>query len=234
MRSEKTGYQLQLISAWGAVGLVILDNVLSYMLEYSAGTVNKPPAFVIVLPIVVWPCLGFLLLTSVVRFLLLCIRRSLGRRKLIFSVFSLLVAGSVCILNFPLSKVRPAGAQIFLKGFEKWVMNKVDTDMIQLWIKEADGKYWDEEITYDIREGFPEEFPDYLKDYNLQYVWFDRSEQDGSKVIILGWGGGMFHWNLVIGDPNMKMPTLMEEWYSDYDVEFRRILRPGVYVYSRG
>jgi len=83
-------------------------------------------------------------------------------------------------------------------------------------------------------KGIQEELPDFMKEFGPKYIHFERSELDNSKTVHFRWGGGMFSWNLVIGEPNMKMPAQEVEWFSDYDVEFRRFLKPGVYVFSRG
>ena len=217
----------------------MLDFVLFYRLEYLGGMANKPPALPCLIIVISLTSQALLLLASVVA-LSMCISRKLSKKRLIISVLSLSVALIVCLVNFPLfpSNVRPAGAQIFLKGFEKWVTKNVETDSIQTWIRSTDEKHWNSRILYGpdypAEERIPEEFPDFLKDFGVQYMYFERSELDNSKIIHFEWGGAMFHWSLVIGNPNMKMPQQEVEWFSYYDVEFRRILKPGVYVFSRG
>jgi hypothetical protein len=180
-----------------------------------------------------------LLLASVVTFLIIRTGRRLSKKQQIIGVFSISVALSVFLLHFPLWRVGPCGAQIFLKGFEKWVTKQVDTESIQTWISSADEKYWQSQVCYYgpdylAEERFPKELADFLKDFEVKYIYFERSNLDNSKTIHFEWGGGMFHWSLVIGDPNMMMPEKEIEWFSDYDVEYRRILKPGVYIFSRG
>jgi len=227
---KHVGYKFQLITAWGAVGLV----VLGYLTEYFAGMANNLIASC--LHIILLPSQVLLLLTSGVAFLIICSGRRLGKKQLVISLFSLSVALIVCLLNFPLMKLRPAGAQVFLKGFEKWVNNNVDTNSIQLWIQSTDEKYWESGRVLDMAyyKGIQEELPDFMKEFGPKYIHFELSELDNSKTVHFRWGGGMFSWNLVIGEPNMKMPAQEVEWFSDYDVEFRRFLKPGVYVFSRG
>jgi hypothetical protein len=130
------------------------------------------------------------------------------------------------------------GAVTYLKGFERWVTRNVDTDAIQQWIL-VNECYWpdpkrQDEGFYGLGKGIPDDLPECFTGFRRQYIYFKYSELDHSRVVGFEWGGPMSHWGIIIGPPNMKMPELMEEWYDDYDVVFRRILKPGVYVYSRG
>ncbi|MHC4396501.1 MAG: hypothetical protein ACYS1A_12680 [Planctomycetota bacterium] len=231
-------YKIQLITAWSAVGVVMMDYILIYLSEYLAGLSNKPPAFACLFTLILWPSQILLLLISVISLIVLTVGRRLRKKQFVIGVLSFSIALIACVVNFPLMKIRPAGAQIFLKGFEKWVDTQVDMKSIQLWIQVADEGLWESRHcygpSYPTEERIPEEFPDFLKDFEPQYLWLERSELDGSRRTRFEWGGPMFHWSLVIGDPNMKMPEQEVEWFSDYDVEFRRILQPGVYIFSRG
>ena len=236
MKSKK--YILILIMALVAVILPVLGRVLSYLSGYFS-TSSTFAVGLFMLDILIWPGQILLTLILIIFFLYECFNKNFNYKKLFLCILLILGTLSVSILSFPLQNTPPTGTDLFMKGFESWVIKQVDTSSIQTWIQSADAIYWEAEnnffsIAESDERGIPEELPDFIKEFGVQYISFERSELDNSRIIRFGWGGGMFRWSLVIGGPNMEMPKQEVEWYSDYDVEFRRIIKPVVYVFTRG
>lgn len=232
-------YKLQLITAWSVVGVVMLDYALFYLSTYLAATANEPPGLACLFSLILWYIFVFLLLISVVALCVMLIGREFGKKRLVIGIISLAVAVIVCVVNSPLLKVRPAGAEIFLRGFEKWVERNVDTDAIQEWIITAPEGYWADPCDIDWRfygaeEELPKGLPQCFAEFKRQYVIFQRSELDGSRIIRFEWGGAMGHWGMVVGNPEMKMPSERKVEISEGFVRFQKPVKAGVYIYDEG
>ena len=80
---------------------------------------------------------------------------------------------------------------------------------------------------------FPEEVPDFLVSFNPVHIWFRGSAPEGGPRIVFGWGGPLAHWGLVVGLPDMPMPE-ENPIHDGSETEFRRPIKPGVYVFDRG
>lgn len=150
------------------------------------------------------------------------------------SIMSVVVLGIVVAAPFAAFFVSLPRADMFLQGYKRWAQKHVDIDVIQDWIAKAPDCYWNEPETYNSREGKPDGFPQCLKDCEFQYVFFEQSDIDGSKVVRLEWGGGMAHWGIVVGPSQMKMPDKREYEISESCVEIRKTVKPGAYVYDKG
>jgi hypothetical protein len=227
------------IIIWSAIGL--LAGILyanQNFLSYIGGQINYPLTMIFLF--IIFSCFGLVLLASAIMLLIIgfCFRNKIKAVAISSSIIGTFIVG--IFAGFFVPTTFEPGAVTFLRGFKGWVSRNVDTDAIQNWIVDANESFWDYGISKDFAEvyktpsGYTEKFPDFLVEFKPQRAYFERSRLDYSRMIEYIWGGGMFHWNLIIGEPNMAMPELMEEWYDDYDVEFRIILKPGVYVYSRG
>jgi hypothetical protein len=225
------GHSIVWIVAAFLVGMVLTK----YVLPYMGGQVNHmlPLAFLIIS--LSYLGLGVVGLAAVLLLLAFCKRNWSRTARVVCVMPAALIIGMLVGFICPIFE---PGAMTFLRGFERWTERNVDTIAIQRWMADANDNYWDSRHwygkSYPAKEVIPEEFPDFLKDFNPQYLWLERSELDGTKIIRFEWGGALGHWGIVIGDPSMKMPELTEESYSKSVVEFRRILKPGVYVYGRG
>jgi hypothetical protein len=229
------------IIAWAVVAFLVgMLFTNHYVLSYVGGQINCPSLWMFwFIPQLFLPLWLVAVAAGVLIFAFF--KQILGKATIIVCVMpSVLIIGMFVggLVSEYLYFGEP-GAMTFLRGFEKWAERNVDTGAIQEWIVRAPESYWGDPCEpngkfYRAEEELPKELPKCFTEFKRQYVIFERSELDGSRIVRFGWGGGMFHWNLVVGDPNMKIPELTEEWYSDYEVEFRRMLKPGVYVYTRG
>jgi len=120
----------------------------------------------------------------------------------------------------------------FLRGFEQWVLREVDADAIQQWLATEGHSYANRQ--YNIREGFPKELPDFLVRFKPKFISFRNSMSEGGPCVEFGWGGGLASWGLIIGSPDMPMPKEGAINLTESETEFRRPVKPGVYVVDRG
>ena len=215
------------------VGMVLLNH---HVFAYIGGQVNFPITLIMLFFLLSPIGLGIVGLSAVLLILTYRKRTWSHKARVACAVPSVLVIG--ILVGFLFTIFEPE-VVTFLRGFERWADRNVNTGAIQEWLVAAPESYWGDPCEpdgrfYTSRDELPKGLPQCFTEFEQQYIAFERSELDGSRTIRFTWGGGMFHWSLVVGDPNMKMPELTEEWYDDYDVEFRRILGPGVYVCSRG
>jgi hypothetical protein len=208
-----------------------VEHVHTYATEYFDGLRNEP-SFLPMFLFVGYQLLklGLLICATVV----LIVGISYGKLRLVSHKVgvALFVCAVVTFLGY--WQVSPPGALIFLQGSKKWVEHEVDTIAIQNWLSTADGKYWDQHQTYDIREGFPAQFPTCLVSFNPKFIWFQHSDLDGLKTIRFGWGGGLSSWGFVVGEPGLKIPEREKAQISNSYIEYRRIVKPGVYVFNGG
>jgi hypothetical protein len=147
------------------------------------------------------------------------------------SILSIVILVIVVAAPFIALSITTPGAKIFIQGYKSWVMENFDVDLIQDWIAKAPDYYWNERkiCSYEAK---PDGFPPCSKDCEFQYVSFEHSDLDSSKVIRLEYGGGMSHWGIVVGPPEMKMPDKTEYRTNRSSVEFRKVIKPGAYVYN--
>jgi hypothetical protein len=208
-----------------------------HLLDYIGGQINNPLSLMFLF--ILMSCFPLCLVGMVIGILIITLfRRTWSKTLIIICVICSMLIIGMLVGFFCSPFFGGPGAMTFLRGFEKWANRNVDTDAVQDWIVKAPESYWGDPCEpdwkfYQAEEELPKGLPQCFTKFKRQYVIFQRSELDGSRIVRFEWGGGMFHWSLVVGNPDMKMPKLMEERYSDYDVEFRRILKPGVYVYTR-
>lgn len=126
----------------------------------------------------------------------------------------------------------PPGAVYFLKGFEKWVHKNVDIDAVQTWIlTEEANKYLDQR--YD-KGNFPDDFPEFIKNVEPLFIGFSGNDSEKGKCIEFWWGNTFSDWGIVIGSPEMKIQQSGVIKHSKSYYEFRRSIRPGIYIFEAG
>lgn len=186
--------------------------------EYVGGTENLPGrgfiAFVQIYGVLALTGLGFIIWQCVQLFRTPCS----GRVAFLIVPPIILVGGFMII---------PPLAPAFLRGFEQWVLREVDTDAIQQWLAAEGHKY----VGWNLGSGhgFPEDFPDFLVRFKPSYISFHDSVPEGGLRVEFGWAGGWQAWRLVVGLPDMPMPK--EGLSGD---EYRRPIKPGVYIVEEG
>jgi hypothetical protein len=143
-------------------------------------------------------------------------------------LLSILIFVMCWILPF---KFNPPGAVYFLKGYKTWVNKNVDIIDIQAWFLSGQAdKYLNKTYRYE----FPDDLPDFMTNFEPKFIIFNDRETERGKCIEFGWGGGMESWGFVVGPPTMESQQEGRiESHSSY-LEFRRQIKPGVYIYDGG
>lgn len=124
------------------------------------------------------------------------------------------------------------GAVHYLRGYEKWVINNVDVNTIQTWMlsPEAD-KYLKNKSNVYFNDDFPEDLPNFITKYSPKYIAFYKDNSENERCIKILWRSGISEYKgIVVGSPTVK--TKQEELikHSNTDFEYRRSIKPGVYV----
>jgi hypothetical protein len=202
---------------------------LAYAATYVGGLFNNLLVGFAV-AVVFMSLLALLTLFFVVHgfFLLFKRPRSLrhAARRLPLVMMPLLAFVAAFLICTPLSP-------IFLRGLKVWTLRNVDIEAVQQWlatdgpaIAERDADQW-------YRHDFPDDYPKCLVEFKPQYIWFNRTP-DGQLTVEFEWGGGLGHWGVIVGPRTMPTPKAGCVETGGSEVEFRRPVRPGVYVISRG
>jgi len=123
-------------------------------------------------------------------------------------------------------------APVFLEGFEQWVLQEADIDGIQTWLASEGAKHAGKH--YSAQEDFGGELPECLVELKPMLVSFsDSVSPDGPRVEII-WLLFMDEYGLIVGPPTMDTPEKGRIKLKKAFHEFRRPVKPGAYVFTRG
>lgn len=207
--------------------LSIIELASSYILSYNQGLTN------FFLPVAAVPCCLVeplkiaILIYTLAR--LVCPKHDLRPRQYLFAMLLciLIFAGSWVLGSTSLSPV--AG---FLKGCEEWIDRNVDVDAIQTWLMsdEADAHMGQHHLSGNLRDNLPH----FVTDFDPKYIVFYGRESDEERSLKFEWGGALNHWGFVVGLPTMKASQKGRFRRGGSVVEYRRPIKPGVYVYNAG
>lgn len=152
-----------------------------------------------------------------------------GKKRVITASLSVLIFAASWILS---ATVSPPEAVFLLMGNEKWVRRNVDVDAIQTWLlsKEVDPHL---EKCYDFANP-PDDLPHFVTDFGPKYIVFSGYRSEEERSVTFEWGGGLEHWGFVVGLPTMKAKQKGRIQHGGHVVEYRRPIKPGVYVYDGG
>jgi hypothetical protein len=178
--------------------------------EYVGGTKNVGTegifAFMTIYGVLGLASLGFIMW----QFIQLFRRPRVGRGAFLIAPPIILVAGFMVM--------RPLTTP-FLDGFEQWVLRDVDTDAIQQWVATEGHKYTFQKYMGVV--GPAEKLPDVIVRLKPTMIWFPDPASEGGLCVILGWGGALRGWHVVVGLSDMPMPK---------ETGCRRSIKPGVYI----
>jgi hypothetical protein len=207
----------------------IIETVHTDMIFYNAGLVNG-----IAFKAVSYGLLYELLKIVIVVFTITRIFFHLkpGKRNKKYAVTSL-----VSILIFVgywifLPVFHQPGAVYYLRGYEKWITKNVDIDAIKTWVLsgEAD-KYLKNKSSAYFKDDFPGDLPDFITNFGPEYIAFYEDNSENERCVKLTWLHGISEYKgIVIGSPAMKTKQEGLIKHSNYDFQYRRSIKPGVYV----
>lgn len=226
--SRKTSYKFDIIVFATILALSVAEWVHMNILFYRAGLRNSP-SLGFILFLLYEPLKIGVVLFALVRVTLPVKPRRERRKCIITASLTLLIFFASWIL--PMA-ILPAPTVFFLKGYEKWVHQNVDCDTIQTWLLSEDADVHSEHRYYS--GDFPDELPNFIKDFGPKYVVFDEYKSEKGKFITFEWGGALGHWGIVVGPPTITTKQEGRIRRSKSIVEYRHPIKPGIYLYYAG
>jgi hypothetical protein len=139
----------------------------------------------------------------------------------------------VCLMAL-LIPIRTPGplAAIYLQGVEQRMLETVDIDAVQQWLMKNGARYAGREY----QGSFPPELPTCLTELHPSLILFSGATPEHDVTIEFRWYAPHGeNYGLVIGPPSAQIiqEGLISLPGSSFN-EFRRPIKPGVYVFTRG
>lgn len=154
------------------------------------------------------------------------------RNKIIVPLLAILILLLVTFGGYFLPMQSPIAC--YMRGFERYIQKNIDVSAVREWVETIPPEIFEK---YKGALVFGEvESADWLTSqamiHNFEslspsYLFLYR-DADASRVVNIEWGGGMWHWGVLIGNENAPM----EEIVNDRDYDLTREIQKGVYVYS--
>ena len=153
-------------------------------------------------------------------------------RQILF-MLALLILGPVIVCCAFLYITPPLSpSPVFLKGFEKWVMQEADIDAIQTWLSNEGAKHAGQH--YSAEDGFGEDLPECLVNLNPKFISFNNSASQNGPSVEITWSFFRDYYGLIVGYPEMETPKKGRIKLHRDHYEFRCPVKRGAYVFIRG
>jgi hypothetical protein len=205
--------------------LSIVELGSAYILAYRQGLTNW------FLPVFLAPCC-FLepLKIAILIFVVARIAHPKQGRKRKEYIFAALLPVLIFAGSWALALSVPP-LELFLKGSEEWVRRNVDVDGIQTWlVSEEAERYFGQAYG----KGSLDHLPRLVTHFEPKHVAFHGDDHENGRCVAFQWGGALNRWGFVVGLPTMKARQKGRFQRGGSVVEYRRQIRPGVYVYDAG
>lgn len=221
---RKIRYKFDIIILATIFAISIIGHVHIDMMFYNAGLANEY-TFKAIPYVLLYELLKIaIVLFAVTRIFFHLKPDKWNKKYAITALTSFLIFIGSWIFMFTFDK---PGAVYFLRGFNKWVIKNVDIDAIQIWILSSEPDNYFGHIYY--CDDFPSELPDFIKNINPE--WINAYKSEKGRYIKLLWPHGFVEYRgIVVGPPTTetKQEELIER--SNYDFEYRHLIKPGLYV----
>jgi hypothetical protein len=233
---SKTGiryYKFEIILISLVISIILIYELGNIVINYIAGLNGNPFHALVLVPffLLLFGLFIILLVIAFIHFIWLAIKAFKAKKLDWLKALLSLVPFLFVVFYFFDWHFTKSGAVYFLQGYEKWVQKEVDIASIQKWLLSLDKVYSDKR--YFEAKDFPEELPKAvtkLKPYHMYFGKFDSKNRN----VEFEWGSALGHWGIKIGLPSMEMPKENYIKLDGNDVEFRRPIQPGVYIFERG
>ena len=193
-------------------------------LLYICGRMSFHPGLIIA---ILYPASGIFIIFSFVKGIIRLVRDWRGDMKLLlFTQICLPIVFAVFVVMIPSGMIESQlwpDAPAFLSGFRDRIKSKADIPAIREWLRTLDKGDYD-----DNAKPLPtDKWPKSLKVLNPPGIHIMRNQQGNLRIKII-WGGGLFHWGVIIGVEDLEIPA------SEFVVSHGNWLsvQPGVYVYD--
>jgi hypothetical protein len=227
---KKIPYKLDILIIASILAISIIEEVHINKIFYDSGCANTPG----------YRALPFIFLYEILKIIVVLFAivrlpfrfKVCNKQKKYFITLLLPIVIYIGGWIFFFSLHQP-GAVYSLKGFQEWVSQNIEVDAIQAWIQSEEAeKYFLGQNSFS--EKLPDDIPDFIKNIDSEYVFFHNEASDTGKSIELGWSqlGGC--WGIVIGLPSKVYKTKGRFKKGISDVEYRRPIKPGIYIFDAG
>lgn len=233
-KSKFSPYKAEIILIVLMSLIFVVPKIIFYNLYYKSGLYNDRSNIFWAGMCIMSLTIPFIILVivSLVHFVRLIIKSCKAKKALwLKSALSLISFLIPLVVFVHLRYFAETGAEYFLQGYEKWVQKDVDIPAIQNWLKSLDSTC-SSRMYCSNEADFSKNLPEFITRFNPPYVRFSDFEKEG-RGIEFEWGGPFGHWGLCLGPADMEMPAegLIEINQNKY--ETRRIIQPGVYIFTR-
>ena len=217
-------YKYDILILASILAISFLAHIHSYFSFYNSGVKSSAP-------FIFWPSLFIYAPITIVILLIALIRIFFYIKypmKLLISIITVFFAILILIGN---GVIAQPSAVYFLKGYEKWVKKNVEIDKIQEWLVSGEA---DKYMPNSYLDNFPDDLPDFMENFDRQHILFNEQKSGRGKSIEFIWGSAFGHWGIVIGMPtsDIQQDGVIKESESYY--EYRRSIKPGIYIYDGG
>jgi hypothetical protein len=226
-RKRDFSYRNHIIATGVFVVLVGIGSLGVWLLDYIGGLHNSPGlTFPIPTPAFILGPLALLTLAFTVHGFFALFAKPRSLKHAVLRLFFVVIPPLTFLFGAPVVfRILP---HPFLLGFGGWVAKNVDTTAIQEWLATEGHKY--SSNTYYYPGKFPAEFPKYLVDFDPSWIMIG-AEREGEVTADFHWGSALAgHWDIVVGPPTMQMPKSGRVGLGNGYEQFRRPVKPGVYV----
>jgi uncharacterized membrane protein len=226
---SKINYKFDIIIITIILAISIIEQIHTDMIFYNAGLVNGIGFKAIPYGLLYEILKIVIVLFAVTRIFFHLKPDKRNKKYAVTALVSVLIFIGSWVFMFTVDQ---PGAVYYLRGFKEWVTKNVDVDAVQAWIlsEEAD-KYLKNKPSAYFKDDFPGDLPDFITNFGPEYIAFYEDNSENERCVKLTWLHGISEYKgIVIGSPAMK--TKQEELikHSNYDFEYRRSIKSGVYV----
>lgn len=192
-------------------------------LLYIWGRMSFRPGLIIA---IVYPASGVFIIFCFVRGIVRLVRDWRGDMKLLlFTQICLPIVFAVLVVMMPSDLIESRlwpDAPAFLYGFRDRIKSKADIPAVREWLRTLDTEGYD-----DNGNSLPtDKWPKSLKVLNPPDIYIMRNKQGNLRIKII-WGGGLFHWGVMIGLEDLEIPASEFVSHGAW-----LLVQPGVYVYG--
>jgi hypothetical protein len=212
--------------------ILVTGSIITHHIDYLTGTqkdIQHTGAYGFLLSAILLFCMAWIaVIPSILALVSLVYRHSNVGQNLIKILMILLGPLIVCCFFW----FTDPGASVFLEGFEQWVKKEADVNSIQTWLASDGAKHL--KAQYWAQEGYPDELPKCLVELNPVSISFSDSNSTNGLTVEIMWMYIMDEYGLIVGSPAMETPEKGRVKWGQNHYEWRRPVKPGAYVFTRG
>lgn len=221
-------YKYDLLICISLLAISIIENIHINFTFYRSGLRNTPSFSFIVIGLFYEFLKLSIVFLSVVRIFIGLKYYQRSRKYILTALLTVLIFIGSWILPFTIGQ---PGVVHFLRGYEQWVKKNVQIDKIQEWLAFGGA---DKYMNKSYSDNFPDDFPEFIANFKYISIFFHNSDSENGKCIEFDCSIGLSYTGIVVGLPDMKVQTKGVIKKSESFYEYRRLIKPGVYIFDGG